>query len=76
MAKWAHILSILPIRCIIIHFGINDLVDLDRSTNYKTTNANALACCLVSTAMTISTEQGITVIISTVLQHRGTWQSQ
>uniref|UniRef100_A0A915J4T0 Uncharacterized protein n=1 Tax=Romanomermis culicivorax TaxID=13658 RepID=A0A915J4T0_ROMCU len=41
MAKFAHILSILPEGCIIIHFGIKDLIDFDRSTNYKTTNANA-----------------------------------
>uniref|UniRef100_A0A915K1M4 DNA recombination and repair protein Rad51-like C-terminal domain-containing protein n=1 Tax=Romanomermis culicivorax TaxID=13658 RepID=A0A915K1M4_ROMCU len=76
MAKFAHILSIVPECCIIIHSGFKDLVDFDRSTNYKTTNAKALARCLVSTATMISTKHGITVIISTVLRRRGTSQSQ
>uniref|UniRef100_A0A915J1B6 Uncharacterized protein n=1 Tax=Romanomermis culicivorax TaxID=13658 RepID=A0A915J1B6_ROMCU len=67
MTKFAHILSILPQWCIIIHLGINDLVDFDEIS---------LACCLVSTATTISTEHGITVIISTILRCRGTLQSQ
>uniref|UniRef100_A0A915L4Z1 Uncharacterized protein n=1 Tax=Romanomermis culicivorax TaxID=13658 RepID=A0A915L4Z1_ROMCU len=71
MAKFAHILSIVPERCIIIHLGIKDLVDFDGSTNYKTMNANALARCLVSTAMRISTEHDITVIISTILRRTG-----
>uniref|UniRef100_A0A915JGF2 Uncharacterized protein n=1 Tax=Romanomermis culicivorax TaxID=13658 RepID=A0A915JGF2_ROMCU len=76
MTKFTHILSIIPEQCIIIHFRINDLVDFDGSTNYKTTNAKALAQCLINTAMAISTEHGITVIISTVLRRRGTSQSQ
>uniref|UniRef100_A0A915JRU6 SGNH hydrolase-type esterase domain-containing protein n=1 Tax=Romanomermis culicivorax TaxID=13658 RepID=A0A915JRU6_ROMCU len=76
MATFTQILSIVPEWCIIIHFGVNNLVDFDGSTNYKTTNANALARCLVSTAMSISTEYGVTVILSTVLGPRCTSQSQ
>uniref|UniRef100_A0A915KX89 SGNH hydrolase-type esterase domain-containing protein n=1 Tax=Romanomermis culicivorax TaxID=13658 RepID=A0A915KX89_ROMCU len=76
MATFAHVLSIVPERCIIIHFGVNDLVDFDGSTNYKSTNANALARCLVSTAMSITAEHGVTVILCTVLRRRGTSQSQ